>query len=75
MKLQAITYEEPYIVRPIRRNGIIRWKNREVFITEVLRHQAVGLLQGGNNTLEVYFGSLHLGTVDCQSAKFIPKRL
>jgi len=74
-KLDAITYQEPYIVRPIRRNGTIRWKNREIFITEVLRDQPVGLLQGSDNALEVYFGSLHLGTVDWQSTKFIPKSL
>ncbi len=74
-KLDAITYQEPYIVRPIRRNGTIRWKNQEIFITEVLRDQPVGLLQGSDKALEVYFGSLHLGTVDWQSTKFIPKRL
>ncbi len=41
-----IRYEERYIVRPVRKNGTIRWKSREVFITEVLRRERIGLSSG-----------------------------
>ena len=34
--LTEIRYDERHVVRPVRTNGTIRWKSREVFITEVL---------------------------------------
>ncbi len=40
-----IRYDERYIVRPVRKNGTIRWKGREVFITEVLRRERIGLFR------------------------------
>jgi hypothetical protein len=72
-KLNVIAYEEPYIVRPIRR----KWNN-PLEEPGSLHHGSVrnypaGLLPGSENALEVYFGNLHLGTIDCLSLQFIPK--
>lgn len=71
--LDLITYDKRHIVRPVRRNGTIRWKSKEIFITEVLRRQAVGLIPNTSRAFDVYFGTLHLGTIDGDKAKFIPK--
>ena len=67
-----ISYGKDYIVRGVRRNGTIRWKNREIFITEVLRGKNLGLRQTESQQVEVYFGRLHLGTID-DSLRFITK--
>ncbi len=68
-----ITYDNRHIVRPVRRNGTIRWKSKEIFITEVLRRQTIGLLPNLNSAFDVYFGTLHLGTIDEHQAKFTPR--
>ena len=54
-----IRYDEPHILRPVRRNGTIRWSSKEVFVTDVLRPERVGLLAASAD--EVYFGGLYLG--------------
>ncbi len=59
---------EPHIVRPVRNNCTIRWKSREVFITELLRREWVGLLLTPTGALHVYFGDMHLGILNGESA-------
>ncbi len=46
--LAEIRHDERHIVRPVRKNGTIRWKSREVFITEALRRECIGLLPTRN---------------------------
>jgi transposase InsO family protein len=70
--LNEIKYDERHIVRPVRNNRTIRWKSKEVFITEVLRRERVGLLPRSTDTFEIYFGELQLGLLDSQTATFRP---
>jgi len=72
--LDEIRYDERHIVRPVRRNGTIRWRGKEVFITEVLRREQIGLLPMPAGAFEVYFGELHLGILDGETATFNPNR-
>jgi hypothetical protein len=67
-----ISYGKDYIVRGVRGNGTIREKNREIFITEVLRGKNLGLRQTESQQVEVYFGRLHMGTID-ESLRFVSK--
>ncbi|MBV8811825.1 MAG: hypothetical protein JO033_24405 [Acidobacteriaceae bacterium] len=46
---------------PVRNNGTIRWRSKEVFITDVLRSQGVGLLWG-----------FYLGMLDGKNATSAP---
>lgn len=54
------------------RREAIRWRSKEVFITEVLRRERIGLLPTSTAAFQVYFGSLHLGILDVQTATFAP---
>ena len=72
--LAEIRYDERHIVRPVRKNGTIRWKSRELFITEVLRRERIGLLPAGNGAFHVYFGEMYLGTLEGETATFNPNR-
>jgi hypothetical protein len=67
-----LPYDSMYAVRAVRGNGTIRWKNHEIFITEVLRGQKLGLLQSDQGHVDVYFGTFHLGGFD-QSLRFVAK--
>ncbi len=68
--LDEIRYDEHHVVRPVRKNGTIRWRSKEVFITEVLRRERVGLLPTSADAFQVYFGGLHLGLLDGETATF-----
>lgn len=70
--LDEISYDERHIVRPVRKNGTIRWKSKEVFITEVLRRERIGLLPTPTRAFQVYFGQMHLGIPDGETATFSP---
>jgi len=54
-------------------NCTIRWKSREVFITELLRREWVGLFLTPTGALHVNFGHMHLGILDGESATFSAK--
>ena len=60
----ADTENERYIVHPVRKDGKIRWKSREVFITVVLRRERIGLLPAPNGVFQAYFGQMYLGILD-----------
>lgn len=69
-----IRYDERRIVRPVRKNGTIRWKSREVFITEVLRRERVGLIPTPKGAFQVYFGQMYLGILEGEPSTFNPNR-
>ena len=73
-QVTEIRYDERYIVRPVRKNGTIRWKSREVFITEVLRRERIGLLPVANGAFQVYFGQMYLGILESETSTFNPNR-
>ena len=70
--MENITYDDQHIVRPVRKNGTIRWRGKEVFITEILRRERIGLLPMPTGAFQVYFGQLHLGILDGQYRNIQP---
>jgi hypothetical protein len=70
--LEEITYNDCHITRPVRKNGTIRWKSKEIFVTEVLRRERIGLLPTPAGTFEVYFGKIRLGVLNSGTATFNP---
>ena len=74
MTLPEIRYDERHIVRPVRKNGMIHWKSRVVFIKELLRRDPIGLLPTRNGAFQVYFGHMYLGILESEAAAFNPNR-
>ncbi len=72
--LTEIRHDERHIVRPVRRNGTIRWKSKKVFITEVPRLELIDLLRTPTGAFQVYFGQMYLGVLDAETATFNPNR-
>lgn len=70
--LDEISYDGRHITRPVRKNGTIRWKSKEIFVTEVLRRERIGLLPTETGTFEVYFGKLRLGVLDSGTGRSNP---
>jgi hypothetical protein len=49
-------------------------KSREVFITEVLPRERIGLLPAPNGAFQVYFGQMYLGILEGEPSTFNPNR-
>lgn len=58
------SYPSDYECRRVRNNGEIKWQGDLVFISEALVGEVVGLSENQFGDQELYFGPLHLGTLD-----------
>jgi putative transposase len=57
-------YPETMLVRSVRSQGQIRWKKQEVFLSEVLWGERVGLLPVDDRWFKVYFAEVPLALFD-----------
>src|SRR6266849_1235541 len=65
-------YPESMLVRSVRRQGNIRWKKHDVFLTEVLWGEQVGLLPEEDRWFTIYFAQLPLARFDSQKLRVTP---
>jgi transposase InsO family protein len=57
-------YPPSMLVRSVRRQGDFRWKKQDVFLSEVLWGERVGLLPEDDRWFTIYFGPLPLARFD-----------
>jgi transposase InsO family protein len=67
-----VAYPTSFSVRRARRTGEISWGGNRVFLSEVLAHEPVGLLEQADGTWEAFFGPMSLGFVGHQGT-YIPR--
>jgi transposase InsO family protein len=60
------------LVRSVRRQGHFRWKKDEVFLSEVLWGERVGLLQEDDRWFTVYFAQYPIALFDSQQLRVAP---
>ena len=63
-----------HIPMAVRKEGDIKWQGANIFISELLRHESVGLRQMEDDLFEVYFGATLLGEIDGYRKTFIGRR-
>lgn len=73
-RLPEIEYPSAMLLRRVDRTGQISWKHQNVFVSEVLGHEVVGLQQFEEGLYEVHFGPLLLGWLDTQELCFVADR-
>jgi transposase InsO family protein len=61
-RLPAIDYPMSFQVRKVRSDGQIKWKGERLFVSCVLRGEAVAMLEVNNDQWHLYFGPVHLAT-------------
>jgi putative transposase len=66
-------YEEGMIARKVQANGEFNWQNQEVFLSETLRGETIGLAEVADGRWQVRFCQMVLGTLDERSLKIVPK--
>ena len=64
-------YGLPLALRRVRRNGCIKWGGEEVFVSEALAGQTVGVAETENGAWIVRFAGIDLGLFDRQSRKLL----
>jgi transposase InsO family protein len=71
VRLPEIEYPDNMQVRPVQSHGQFCWKKKQIFLTEVLWGESIGLLPLGNNLFNIYFASRPLVGFDATRAKLV----
>jgi transposase InsO family protein len=62
-RLPEIAYPTSFTVRRAKRTGDISWNGNRVFLSEVLAHEPVGLLEQPDGSWEAFLGPMSLGFI------------
>lgn len=71
-RLPEPEYPDTMLVRSVRHQGQIRWKKQEVFLSEVLWGERVGLLPMDDRWFKVYFAQVPLALFDSRQLRVLP---
>ena len=71
-RLPEVEYPDTMLVRTIKSHGHFRWKKHDVFLSEVLWGEPVGLLPAEDESFTVYFAHLPLARFDTRTCKLSP---
>ena len=66
-----VEYPDSMQVRTVQSHGFFLWKRRQVFLTEVLWGESIGLLPIGNNLFNIYFAHRPLVGFDAPRGKLV----
>ena len=62
-------YPDSMEVRTVKSQGVFRWKKHDVFLSEVLWGERIGLLPTADDIFTIYFAHLPLARFDARSCK------
>ena len=62
--LREPEYPDEAAVRRVHRNGAIRWRGAEIYLTEALVGEPVGLIERQDGGWTVHYGPIELGVID-----------
>lgn len=71
-RLEDPWYDATHQVRRVRDTGQIKWRGELVFISEAVRHEAVGLAETERGDWTVRFMDVELGRIDRRTRRFRP---
>lgn len=60
-KFRNPEYFDEYEIRKVQASGNISWKGQEIFISETLRKEYVGIKEIDDDVMEIYYGPILLG--------------
>ncbi len=71
-QMPPVEYPETMKVCPVKSHGHFRWKQREVFLSEVLWGERIGLLPVDDRWFTIYFAHLPLASFDSRLRQVVP---
>ena len=72
--LPEMEYPEGMIIRKIRYDGCMRWKNRCLYLSEALQGEPIGLDRLDERHLVIYYGPMALGVLDALNCQLLDRR-
>jgi transposase InsO family protein len=72
VRLAEVEYPETMLVRTVQHKGDFRWKKHEVFVSEVLWGERIGLLPLDEHCYTVYFAQFPIARFDSRHAYLTP---
>jgi len=70
-RLPEVEYPSTMQVRTIQSHGHFRWKKKDIFLTEVLQGEPIGLLPIGDRLFNIYFADTPLAGFDAARGKLV----
>jgi transposase InsO family protein len=61
---EPIEYPDHFEIRRVSGDCTMRWRNRNIFVSSLLKQRCVGLEQVADQVWSVFFGPVHLGWLD-----------
>lgn len=77
LRLPEVEYPDYYVLRKVHPQGDLWWKGKQIYFSETLAGETVGLEQVSDRTWNIYFATLKLATLDdftYKINKFNPER-
>ena len=71
-RVPEVQYPDSMEVRTVKSHGHFRWKKKDIFLTEVLWGEPIGLLPIENGLFTIYFVNLPLAQFDPTTCKLSP---
>jgi transposase InsO family protein len=71
-RLAEVNYPDTMLVRSVKSHGHFRWKKHDVFLSEVLWGERVGLLPFDDESFTIYFAHVPLARFDCRLLRVVP---
>ena len=71
-RIPEVEYPDAMLVRTVKSHGCFRWKKHDVFLSEVLWGERIGLLTDDDEVFTVYFAHLPLALLDARTATLYP---
>jgi len=71
VRLPEIEYPDSMEMRMVKSHGFFRWKKKDIFLTEVLWGEPIGLLPIGDGLFNIYFAQLPLVGFDAKRGKLV----
>ena len=71
-RVAAPEYPDDMLVRQVKHHGQFRWKKQDVFLTEVLWGEPVGLLAEDDRWYTVYFARFPIARFDSRQLRVLP---
>jgi transposase InsO family protein len=71
-RVPAPEYGNALLVRTVRQGGVLCWKHKNVFLTEVLDGEHVGLLPVDDGGFTIYFAKFPIAYFDSRTRRVLP---
>lgn len=71
-KLPPLVYPDRAIMRIVSTSGMIKWRNKSIFISSNMAGDYVGMIEEPDDSFSLLYGNLELGRIDAETTNFTP---